>query len=41
MGVRSQELVAWCSKVVGRGSIEAETIGVPSKPGKDPVESFI
>ena len=37
---RSRELVMSCSKGVGGQSIEAETIGVPSKPGKDLVESF-
>ena len=38
---KSQKLVTKCSKRVGRGSVEAETAGMPSKPGKDLFESFI
>ena len=41
MGLRSRELVTKCSKVVGGRSVEAQTVEVPLKPGKDPVESFI
>ena len=40
MEVRSQNLIMWYAKEVGRASVEAETTGVPSKPGKDPVKSF-
>ena len=30
----------WCSNGVERGSVETKTAEVPSKPQKDPVESF-
>ena len=39
-GIKSWELVTKCSKIVEGGSVEAKTAGVPSKPGKDQIESF-
>ena len=37
----NQKLVMIYSKVVGGGSVEAETTGVLSKLGKDVVKSFL
>ena len=37
---RSRKLVTNCSKGVGGGNAKTETIAVPSKLGKDPIESF-
>ena len=39
--VKSQKSITWCSKGAGRESVKAKTTEVPSKPGKDPVKSFI
>ena len=39
-GVKSRKSVMGCSKGVGKRSIKAETIEMPSKPRKDLVESF-
>ena len=40
-GVRSRKLSRNVVRELGRESVKAEIVEVPSKPGKDPVKSFI